>query len=676
VRELIDAARKVEGVSRHASTHAAGVVISRDPLVEHVPLQRAGGKSEGDVTTQYPMGQLEDLGLLKMDFLGLRTLTVLGKAIALLRAAGHDISLESIPLEDEQALALLRRGETTGVFQLEAGTTTRMTVDVAPSRFDDLVALMALIRPGPMEMAPDYISRKRGDTPIEYMHPDMEPILRETYGVALYQEQVIRIANVLAGFSMSEGDGLRKAMGKKLPQEMAKYRDRFVSGCQERGIEKRLAVDIFAMIERFAGYGFNKAHSAAYAVIAAQTAYLKAHFPVEFMAALLSAEIGNADRIVSLMAECRRAGILVLPPNINRSGLEFGVESTEQGEAAVRFGLAAVKNVGEAAVRSILARRAEQRDGVFASLSALCEAIDWSTTNKRAVESLAKAGALDDLGSRGTVLGALEGAIQSAQKRQRASAKGQMDLFGNAIEESAPAYVETTGSATSREMLEWEKELLGIYMSDHPLTEVWKAARRTAEASVYSEIAQFEQRTLGNQVRLLAMVANVRRITTKANRTMAVAVCEDLSGRVDVVLFPDSFERFGAELADGAILDIRGKLERRGEAFQVVCEALTADLPVAREPEIEPDVVVIRLGRGLDHWSEVRSMQRIDEILQHYEGPQPIVFEVSAGGAAYRHLRSRSRRVEWSAGLQRDLMAVSGVQTTFVVERRPQRLAS
>jgi DNA polymerase III subunit alpha len=676
VRELIDAARKVEGVSRHASTHAAGVVISRDPLVEHVPLQRAGGKSEGDVTTQYPMGQLEDLGLLKMDFLGLRTLTVLGKAIELLRAAGHDISLEAIPLEDEQALALLRRGETTGVFQLEAGTTTRMTVDVAPSRFDDLVALMALIRPGPMEMAPDYISRKRGDTPIEYMHPDMEPILRETYGVALYQEQVIRIANVLAGFSMSEGDGLRKAMGKKLPQEMAKYRDRFVSGCQERGIEKRLAADIFAMIERFAGYGFNKAHSAAYAVIAAQTAYLKAHFPVEFMAALLSAEIGNADRIVSLMAECRRAGILVLPPNINRSGLEFGVESTEQGEAAVRFGLAAVKNVGEAAVRSILARRAEQRDGVFASLSALCEAIDWSTINKRAVESLAKAGALDDLSSRGTVLGTLEGAIQSAQKRQRASAKGQMDLFGNAIEESAPAYVETTGSVTSREMLEWEKDLLGIYMSDHPLTEVWKAARRAVEDSVYSEIAQFEQRTLGSQVRLLAMVANVRRITTKANRTMAVAVCEDLSGRVDVVLFPDSFERFGAELADGAILDIRGKLERRGEAFQVVCEALTADLPVAREPEIEPDVVVIRLGGGLDHWSEVRSMQRIDEILQHYEGPQPIVFEVPAGGAAYRHLRSRSRRVEWSAGLQRDLMAVSGVQTTFVVERRPQRLAS
>lgn len=676
VRELIDAARKVEGVARHASTHAAGVVISRDPLVEHVPLQRAGGKSEGDVTTQYPMGQLEDLGLLKMDFLGLRTLTVLGKAIGLLQAAGHDLSLESTPLEDEIALALLRRGETTGVFQLEAGTTTRMTVDVAPNNFDDLIALMALIRPGPMEMAPDYISRKHGQTPIEYMHPDMEPILRETYGVALYQEQVIRIANVLAGFSMSEGDGLRKAMGKKLPQEMAKYRDRFVSGCQERGIEKRLAGDIFAMIERFAGYGFNKAHSAAYAVIAAQTAYLKAHFPVEFMAALLSAELGNADRLVSLMAECRRAGIAILPPCINRSQIEFGVERTEHGESAVRFGLAAVKNVGEGAVRIILDRRTEQHGGRFASLAALCDAIDWSTTNRRAIESLARAGALDDLGTRSAILGALDAAMQAAQKRQRATARGQMDLFGNVLEESAATYSETAQTVTARELLEWEKELLGVYMSDHPLSEVWRAARRSPEAASFSEVAQLDQRTVGSQVRLLTMVVSLRRITTKSNRTMAVAVCEDLSGRVDVVLFPESFERFGTEFGEGAILDVRGKLERRGEAFQVVCESVEAELPDGAMPEIESEIVVIRLKGESDHWTEVRSMQRIDEVLRHYEGAQPVVFAVPVGNDAFRHLRSRSRRVEWSNGLKRDLLAIPGVHTAFVVEQHPQRLAS
>src|SRR5918997_1461354 len=357
VRELIDAARKVEGISRHASTHAAGVVISRDPLVDHVPLQRAGGKSEGVVTTQFPMAQLEELGLLKMDFLGLRTLTVLGKAVKLLQDAGHDISLETIPLEDGPSYELLRRGETTGVFQLEGGTTSRMTVEVAPGQFDDLIALMALIRPGPMAMAPEYISRKHGRTPIEYVHPEVEPILRETYGVALYQEQVIRIANTLAGFSMSEGDGLRKAMGKKLPEEMTKYKDRFVSGCGERGIEKRLASEIFAMIERFAGYGFPKAHSAAYAVIAAQTAYLKANHPVEFMAALLSSELGNTDRIVSLMAECRRANIAVLPPSINHSEVEFSVERTESGSSAGRLFFIALQNAGVSAVVSIFQRR-------------------------------------------------------------------------------------------------------------------------------------------------------------------------------------------------------------------------------------------------------------------------------------------------------------------------------
>src|SRR5919107_452911 len=506
VRELIDAARKVEGISRHASTHAAGVVISRDPLVHHVPLQRAGGKSEGDVTTQFPMAQLEELGLLKMDFLGLRTLTVLGKAVKLLQDAGHDISLETIPLEDGPSYELLRRGETTGVFQLEGGTTSRMTVEVAPGQFDDLIALMALIRPGPMAMAPEYISRKHGRTPIEYVHPDVEPILRETYGVALYQEQVIRIANVLAGFSMSEGDGLRKAMGKKLPEQMTKYKDRFVLGCGERGIEKRLASDIFAMIERFAGYGFPKAHSAAYAVIAAQTAYLKANYPVEFMAALLSSELGNTDRIVSLMAECRRAGIAVLPPSINRSAAEFGVERTENGSGAVRFGLAAVKNVGVSAVRAIIESRNAEPSGRFPSLSTVCDAIDWSAVSRRALEALAKAGALDELGDRAGVLAALDGAIAAGQKRQRATARGQMDLFGTGGAEDTPAPPPVQSSAVApREILEWEKELLGTYMSDHPLSEILASALRSEAGCNLCEIAQLESRSLGSTVRMVAM---------------------------------------------------------------------------------------------------------------------------------------------------------------------------
>jgi DNA polymerase-3 subunit alpha len=677
VRELIDAARKVEGISRHASTHAAGVVISRDPLVQHVPLQHAGGKSEGDITTQFPMAQLEELGLLKMDFLGLRTLTVLGKAVALLRDAGHDISLETIPLDDEKAYELLQRGETTGVFQLEGGSTTRMTVDVAPSKFDDLIALMALIRPGPMEMAPDYISRKHGRTPIEYMHPEMEPILRETYGVALYQEQVVRIANVLAGFSMAEGDGLRKAMGKKLPAEMAKYRDRFISGCGEHSIDKRLAGDIFAMIERFAGYGFPKAHSAAYGVIAAQTAYLKANFPVEFMAALLSSEIGNSDRVVSLMAECRRAGIKVLPPSINHSGVEFSVEATDRGSGAVRFGLAAVKNIGGTAVGSVVAARAAQPGGSFTSLDALCDAVDWTVVNRRAFESLAKAGALDDLGDRGGVLAVLDSAIAAGQKRQRASARGQMDLFADgAATTLLPVSAVQAADIPPRQILDWEKELLGTYMSAHPLSDVLHHALRSPEGQSIVEIAQLENRNPGAQVRVLAMIEGVRRIATKSNRTMAVAVCEDLSGRIDVVLFPDAFERHGSVLDEGKILDVRGRLDRRGEALQIVCESLSADLPAASPSVDQREAVCIRFGLAADQWSEVRAMQHVDEILKRHEGAHELLLEVSVSSGSVRQLRSRSRCVEWSTLLADELLAVPGVLSARLLTREQSRLAS
>lgn len=675
VRELIDSARKVEGISRHSSTHAAGVVISRDPLVQHVPLQRAGGKSEGDITTQFPMAQLEDLGLLKMDFLGLRTLTVLGRAVTLLRKAGHDISLETIPLDDAKAYELLQRGETTGVFQLEGGSTTRMTVDVAPGQFDDLVALMALIRPGPMAMAPDYISRKHGRAEIEYIHPEVEPILRETYGVALYQEQVIRIANVLAGFSMAEGDGLRKAMGKKLPEQMAKYRDRFVAGCGERDIEKKLAGEIFALIERFAGYGFPKAHSAAYAVIAAQTAYLKANFPVEFMAALLSSELGNTERIVALLAECRRSGIAVLPPCINRSEVDFSVEE-HRDSLAVRFGLAAVKNVGAAAVASVVQQRQEQPDRAFGSLSAMCDAVDWSFVNRRLMESLGRAGALDALGDRGGVLASLESAIAAAQKRQRATARGQMDLFGAAAPETTPVVVVQPTELAARQLLEWEKELLGTYMSDHPLTEVQRGVMATPEGRYFSEVGQLEAREMGTMVRVLAMVEGVRRITTKSNKTMAILSVEDLSGQVEVVLFPEAYERHSAELKDGEILDIRGKVEKRGEALQIVCESLSLDLPAAAPALPEVDTVVLRFAPAADEWADIRTMQEADAVLMRYEGTSPVVIILPVANGSARVLRSKSRRVEWSVELERDLSRLVGIAGVELYAPPAARIAS
>lgn len=663
VRELLDAARKVEGIARHASTHAAGVVISRDPLVEHVPLQRAGGKSEGEITTQYPMGQLEALGLLKMDFLGLRTLTVLGKAVGLLVAAGQDISLESMPLENGEAFDLLCRGDTVGVFQLEGGMTTRMTVDVAPRCFEDVIALMALIRPGPMEMAPDYIARKHGRTPIVYMHPEMESILAETYGVALYQEQVIRIANMLAGFSMSEGDGLRKAMGKKLPAEMAKYRDRFLAGGGEHGLSKKLAGDIFDMIERFAGYGFNKAHSAAYAVIAAQTAYLKANHPVEFMAALLSSEIGNTDKIVLNAVECRRARIPVLPPDVNASDEEFVVEALGDGGRGVRFGLGAVKNAGDTAVRSIVAARRALPGGAFQSLEQFCDAVDWSVVNRRAAESLAKCGAFDGLGERSTILGALEGVIAAAQRRQKAIARGQIGLFetGSAATVFPPMLM--GGSAEevpSRQLLAWEKELLGMYLSDHPLKAVLAARSERSPGGVPVQIVELAERNPGEKVKLIAMISGVRRITTKTNRTMGIAEIEDLTGTIELVAFPECYERHRGLWECDTILEVVAKLERRGEVLQLVCESVTDEVATAPVAPLPRRTLHLHLPATADVWADIRLMQQVDAVLRRHEGDDALILHLNGVRGEGAALRSRSRRVDWNDLLGAELTEVVG----------------
>ncbi|HET7092187.1 MAG TPA: OB-fold nucleic acid binding domain-containing protein, partial [Thermomicrobiales bacterium] len=427
---------------------------------------------------------------------------------------------------------------------------------------------------------PDYIARKHGRTEIVYMHPEMEPILRETYGVALYQEQVIRISNVVAGFSMAEGDGLRKAMGKKLPEEMAKYRDRFIAGCVGHGLEKRLGADVFDMIERFAGYGFNKAHSAAYAVIAAQTAYLKANHPVEFMAALLTSEIGNTDKIVFNAAECRRCGIPLLPPSVNRSDHVFTVE--RDGERpAIRYGLGAVKNAGAGAVRSIVETRNEQNGGAFRSLDDFCEAVDWSSMNRRVVESLAKCGALDCFGPRSAVLAALDAAIASGQRRQKASARGQIGLFdlgGGASADSAEARpLPDAPPLPPREMLAWEKELLGLYMSDHPLNAVLGAVD-AGRGNGFAQIVDLEERPPGQMVRLIAMIVSVRRIATKTNRTMAIVELEDLTGTIELVAFPDCYERHAELWNADAIIEVTGKVDRRGEAVQLICEQATCEL--------------------------------------------------------------------------------------------------
>lgn len=661
LRELVETARKVEGLARHSSTHAAGVVISRDPLVQHVPLQRAGGKSEGEVTTQFPMAQLEGIGLLKMDFLGLKTLTVLRKAIDLVRASGHDISLEDIPLDDAKAMEGLCRGETAGVFQLEGGMTTRMTTDVAPAAFEDIVALSALIRPGPMQMAPDYIARRHGRSATEYMHPSLEPILRETHGVPLYQEQVMQIANAVAGFSMAESDGLRKAMGKKLPAEMAKYRDRFVDGCAANDIVKKLACDIFDMIERFAGYGFPKAHSAAYGVITAQTAYLKANFPVEFMAALMSTEMGLTDKTVFNVVECRRSGIPLLSPDINRSTLDFSVEPFN-GEQAIRFGLGAVKNVGLGAVESLLSVRSTLPDQQFVSLQAFCEAVDWAVVNRRVAECLAKSGALDCFGERASILASLESLIGAAQHRQRAAARGQMDLFGNAPD-IAPAtngvHLVDVPAADRKQVLAWEKELLGLYLSSHPLMDVTGNGAPDGH-SLLGEISEGEP---GARARFIGMVTSIRRITTKNNRTMAVLEVEDLSGSMEVVAFPDTYEQCAEMIVEDAILDFQAKVDERGEKKQLILESASTELPVPRILEPPAPVLIIALPTSTELWQDIEKMQKIDDALRRHDGPSPVEFHLAIGPDVFR-LQSRSRKVEWTTTLEAELRGILGEDGT------------
>lgn len=667
VRELIDTARKVEGHARHSSTHAAGVVISRDPLMDQVPLQRAGGKSEGDVTTQWTQDHLESLGLLKMDFLGLKTLTVLGKAINLLRDAGHDISLEDVPLDDPKALELLRRGETFGVFQLEGGMTRRMTIDVAPNSFDDLVALMALIRPGPLELAPAFIARKHGREPIEYIHPAVETILEKTYGIAIYQEQVMQIANVVAGFSMAEADGLRKAMGKKLPEVMAKYEARFIEGAVENGTDRKLAKQIFEMIERFAGYGFNKAHSAAYAVIAAQTAYFKANFPVQFMAALMSTEMGTSEKTVINIAECRRCDIQILPPDVNRSGVEFSVERLDDGTEAIRFALGAVRNVGIGAVEAIISARREQPNGIFATLDDFCDSVNWSKVGKRVAENLTKVGALECFGERAAVLKALESSIASAQQRQKAADRGQMDMFGMVTAASDPgstSRLPEVEPVDSRTRLEWEKELLGFYLSAHPLNEV--VGKRLPRG--YAQALELAERTPGERIRYIGMVVDVRRIITKTNKTMAIVKMEDLTGSIEVVCFPETYDRVGELLEADAILEVTGKVDRRNDEAQIIADTVSRDLPEfeSRQDQQVPTVAV-RLPNTHDVWSDISLMQQVDRILQEHDGDLPVEFHVPRGTHMIR-LRSRSRRIEWSSEFQRELESILGESTVTFQE--------
>ena len=571
VKTLIEHALRLEGLVRHASTHAAGVVLSNLPLVDHLPLFV---DKEGGIVTQYDMSCVEKIGLVKFDFLGLKTLTLIYECLKLIEVTrGEKIDISALKLDDKKTYRTLCNGNTTGVFQLESTGIREMTVKIRPNCFEDLVAILALYRPGPLDsgMAEEYIKRKHGKEKISYLHPLLEPILKDTYGVIVYQEQVMQIAQVLAGYTMGDADILRRAMGKKDPEEMAAQRERFVDGAKKKKIDEKKAAEIFDQMETFARYGFNKSHSAAYALISYHTAYLKTHYPVEFMAALMTSEMADTDKVIKNLAECREKGIEVLAPDINESRADF----TPVGDK-IRFGLAAVKNVGEKAVEIILEQRGAE--GPFQSLWDFCRRVDLTSVNRRVLENLIKCGAFDSTqASRARMFGALDEAMRAGQSFQRDQASNQMDIFGmlgmaakgvHRADENYPNVAEWS----AQESLAYEKEALGFYISGHPLDKYERVLKKVSSGI----IGAVKDKAAPGEIRLGGVVSSLKLRNTKKGERYANFNLEDKSGFLEVITWPDVYKKCGELLGGDAPILIRGRLETGEDRIQVIANEVVA----------------------------------------------------------------------------------------------------
>ncbi|MBB6732616.1 DNA polymerase III subunit alpha [Cohnella zeiphila] len=589
VSEMIAMARKVEGFPRHASTHAAGVVISSEPLTDYVPLQEGAG---GVPLTQYSMEHLEAVGLLKMDFLGLRTLSIIERTLRWVREeTGRELRWEDVPDDDPATYELLGRGDTTGIFQLESTGMRRMLRDMKPSSFEDIVSAVSLYRPGPMEFIPQFIRAKRGDAAVVYPHPVLEPILRDTYGIIVYQEQIMQIASAMAGFSLGEADLLRRAVGKKKREVLDEQREHFVGGSVGQGFSAEEAGHVYDLIVRFADYGYCRAHAAAYAVLAFQTAYLKAHYPVPFMASMLTAVIGHQRRTAEYVDECRKMGIPVLPPDVNESGVLFtpapradepvGADGEPQPVGAIRFGLAAVKNVGTQAIDNLLAERAK---GPFESLTDLCRRVDPRVCNKRVLESLLLAGAMDTLpGHRAQRLAALDETVEAAASWRKEKEELQLELFDLGESPNWNVDLPTVTPYTPSQTLELERELLGLYLSGHPLDEFDELRERLG----LDRLVDMADMADGAAVLTAGMVASVKPIVTKKGEAMAFLELEDRIMSAEIVVFPSVWKTASSVAGKGELVLVRAKVQHGDEDFKLLADGivpLTApDLPAQAE---------------------------------------------------------------------------------------------
>ena len=683
VSELLGVARRLEGMARHASVHAAGVVITPRPVTEFAPLYKG---SHDEITTQWGMKELERIGLLKMDFLGLSTLTLIHDAVEQIAATtGKRIVMEDLPLTDDRTFDLFCEGHTLGIFQFESSGMRQILRQVRPRRFEDLIALNALYRPGPIKggMIDDFVNRKHGRVEVRYEFEALRPILEDTYGVMAYQEQVMRVASEIAGFTLGEADILRKAMGKKNPALMTAQREKFVEGAAGRGISSKRATRLFDLIEKFAGYGFNKSHSTAYALLAYQTAYLKANYPWHFMAALLTIESQNTAKVASYLHECRELHVPILPPDVNSSDLAFTVRPD-----GVRFGLGAVKNVGEAAIASILQVR--EREGRITSLYHLCEEVDLRLVNKRVLESLVKAGAMDSLGPaeagtpadaasvRPGLLASIDGAVDNGSRHQRDRDKGQTQLFGAEDTEAAHGNgsLPQAGSWSGPQRLAFEKEALGLYLSGHPIDRHCDdlaafGAKSLADLLVAQETTEPDDdpdsqeseggrpfARVSEEVAIGGIVASVRPLKTRKGQPMAAIVLDDPHGTIEVVVFPEAYKRAATLLHPDTLVVVKGRFERDEDSAKVLASEI---LPIAAVREQLAREVVVTLCRA-DYTKQ--TFEAILDLIGRHKGDRRLVFLVATGDEGHPLLArvdvSGQLRVKPTEQLVADLERVCG----------------
>jgi len=608
IRSLIDDAKRIEGLVRHASTHAAGVVISKEKLSDTVPVQTI---NETQAMTQFDMNDLKEIGVLKMDFLGLRNLSMIAHAVNIIKHTKQvELNINDLPLDDIETYQLLCSGNTIGIFQLESRGMRALVKDLKPTKFEEIMELLALYRPGPIEsgMVEDFVKRKHKQVEVKYELPELEPILKETHGAIIYQEQVMEIASKIAGYTLAQADVLRDAMGKKKEKEMHAQRERFIGGAKGRGFSENKATHLFTLCSKFAGYGFNKSHSASYSVISYQTAYLKTHYPVEFMAALLTSITGDTDKVSAYIAECQKMRVNVMPPDINESLKDFTVVGD-----GIRFGLVVIKNVGIGAVENIIAVR--KKDGKFTSLLNFCERVDLRAVNKRVIESLIKSGAFDSIGRRAALLKKTESVLDRATAIQKEISNGQGALFQMEKKSYLPDEPETDDAAefSPDELLRMEKEMLGLYISGHPLASV----KELMEEQTNTRASEMSERKEGELVIVGGILSGCRKLTTRRKELMMVANIEDLTGIIPVVIFPRAYEKYAPLLFEDAVVIIKGKvnIDSMNDEKKVLCDIVK---PLSKEKG-KSRVFHIKVER-----EKFGSIPELKNIFSLYKGKEPV----------------------------------------------------